>query len=121
MIMIEICKVLARGYSSWVWYRLYPASSTACTLIAALCWLVMTVNMMEPQLEQFQIMNNSSQGYCAMISTAPCKMSRASIAYTWFNAPQRAMQREHSHHNNAHSKVVSLAMLATIMSLVAIV
>ena len=33
--------------------RLYPALSTTCTLIAAVCWSVTTVNMMEPQLEQF--------------------------------------------------------------------
>ena len=65
-------------------------------------------------------MNNSSQGYCATVSTAPRKMSRASIAYAWLNARQRAVQQEMSHHNNAHSKVVSLAMLATIMSLIVI-
>ena len=59
-------------------------------------------------------MNNSSQGYCATVSTAPCKMSYARIAYAWLNARQCAVQREHAHHNNAHSKVVSLTMLATI-------
>ena len=32
--------------------RLYPTSSTACTLIAALCWSVTTVKIMRPQLEQ---------------------------------------------------------------------
>ena len=34
-------------------YRLYPTSSTACTLIAALCWSVTTVKIMTPQMEQF--------------------------------------------------------------------
>ena len=33
--------------------RLYPTSSTACTLIAALCWSVTTVKIMRPQMEQF--------------------------------------------------------------------
>ena len=40
--------------------RLYPTLSTTCTLIAALCWSVTTVKMMEPQLKQFYLMNNSS-------------------------------------------------------------
>ena len=31
-------------------------------------------------------MINSSQGYCATVSTAACKMSRASIVYAWLNA-----------------------------------
>ena len=33
--------------------RLYPTSSTACTLNAAPCWSVTTVKIMRPQMEQF--------------------------------------------------------------------
>ena len=39
--------------TSWLVNRLYPTSSTACTLIAALCWSVTTVKIMRPQMEQF--------------------------------------------------------------------
>ena len=45
--------------------RLYPTSSTACSLIAALlCWSMTTEKIMGPQLEQILLMKYLAQGDC---------------------------------------------------------
>ena len=74
----------------WWWApRLYPVMSfTACTLIAALCWSVTTINMMRLQRA---VLTHESQGFCMTVSTAQRKMSHVSIVYMWLNMSARML------------------------------